>query len=47
MDELKCEDCGTTENVSITICPFAKEIHNKEVSVALCDKCYQERVWDI
>ena len=47
MDELKCQDCGTTENVRETTCPFAKEIHEKEIHVVLCACCYQERLWDI
>ena len=47
-DILVCDDCGTKENnVSINLCPYAQEINNKDIEVCLCDKCYQERVWDI
>lgn len=45
--ELKCEDCGTTENVEETACPFADEISNTRVEAILCDKCYNERAMDV
>lgn len=47
MDDLKCEDCGTTDNVTETVCPFAQDVHNKEIPAVLCDKCCSERAADI
>jgi hypothetical protein len=47
LNELKCDDCGTTNNVTATICPYAEEIHGEEVAVELCDHCYHERGQDI
>lgn len=47
MDKPKCDDCGTTEEVKETTCPYAEEINNETVEVALCDNCYHERCMDI
>ena len=33
--KLVCEDCGTTENVKETICPYESEINGIEVKVIL------------
>ena len=44
---LVCQDCGTTENVTETTCPFASEIYGKEVDIAVCSDCYRERLYDI
>jgi hypothetical protein len=46
--ELKCEDCGKIgDDVEVTICPFAQEIHDEEIEVTICDDCYHERCMDI
>lgn len=48
MANLTCDDCGKEkEDVKHTICPFAYEIHDKEVDVTLCDECKGERAMDI
>ncbi len=44
---MECDDCGTTEDVERTTCPFAEEIHGDEVEVDLCSACYHERCMDI
>lgn len=42
--ELKCNDCGISgEDVEETFCPYAAEIHGKEVEAVLCKDCYRER----
>lgn len=47
MDE-KCEDCGIeNETVSTTTCPFAADVHGKEVVITVCDECYHQRCLDI
>jgi len=43
-----CQDCGKTgPMVMDTFCPYAQDIHDKEVQVFLCPKCYEERARDI
>lgn len=44
---LKCDDCGTTENVQETICPYAQEIHDEIIDMNLCDDCLEQRAGDI
>ncbi len=44
---MECDDCGTTEDVERTTCPFAEEIYEDEVEVDLCPACYHERCMDI
>lgn len=45
---LSCDDCGAqSADVRATTCPFNAEINNKTVDITVCDKCYQERLWDI
>ena len=46
-DELVCQDCGTTEGVRETTCPFAEEVNNRIIDITICDKCYHERCMDI
>jgi len=43
----KCADCGTTEDVTLGYCPYAEDIRNEKVPVALCPKCHKERCNDI
>jgi len=46
--KLVCQDCGgTDDSVSEGFCPFASEIHNRDVPVVLCKGCYHERAMDI
>lgn len=43
-----CQDCNTASpSVRETLCPFAAEIHEKAVSIVVCDDCYRERLHDI
>jgi len=45
---LTCEDCGIVSvEVRRIICPYAQEIHEKEVWVNLCPACERERARDI
>ena len=44
---LVCEDCGTTEGVDATTCPYAEEIHGTYEEATLCGACYRERCMDI
>ena len=44
---LKCEDCGTTEGVSVAPCPYDEDVNNRITLVALCAKCDYERAMDI
>jgi hypothetical protein len=44
---LTCDDCGTTEGVLVTLCPFANEILHKEEYVELCSKCYHIRAEEV
>ena len=46
-DELKCEDCGTTEGVYETLCPYAEEICDESIGILICDDCYHERCMGI
>lgn len=46
-DELKCEDCGTTEGVVYTICPYSEELYDEKIGILVCDDCYHERCMDI
>jgi hypothetical protein len=45
--KLKCEDCGTEEDVLSDPCPYAEEIHNDDTSVDLCPECREQRAQDI
>ncbi len=47
VEKLVCQDCGTTENVTETYCPYSHEIYDKLVQVVLCNNCYHERCMDI
>ncbi len=47
MEEYKREDCGTTEDVEKTTCPYIEDIYGEVVEVFLCQKCYNERCMDI
>jgi hypothetical protein len=42
-----CDDCGTTDGVTYTLCPYAMEIYNEEIPLYLCENCYQIRCEDI
>lgn len=45
---LTCDDCGAmTPDVEETTCPYNSEINEKEVEITVCEKCYQERLYDI
>lgn len=49
---LTCEDCGiyasdTEDEVKNTTCPYAEEIHGRQVPITVCDSCYRERSYDI
>ena len=46
-EELKCEDCETTEGAVLTTCPFAEEIHDERKEVVLCPECRHQRAQDI
>lgn len=47
-NEQRCEDCEKiTGDVRFTNCPYAEEIHEKQVPVYLCQSCYKERCMDI
>ena len=43
-----CDDCGEKkEDVELTTCPFAEEIHDVKEYCYLCDDCLKERALDI
>jgi len=44
---MKCQDCGTEENVELTSCPYAKEVDEEDVKVWLCEDCLKERADNI
>ena len=44
---MTCEDCDTTEDVSLYLCPLAKELESEEVEVWLCSNCYDFRCQSI
>jgi hypothetical protein len=47
-EELTCEDCGVqNETVKDGVCPYAQDIHYKDVECTLCPHCYHERCMDI
>lgn len=46
-DGLVCQDCGTTEGVEKTTCPYAADIGGEEVEVVLCYDCLHERAMNI
>lgn len=46
-EEIKCFDCGTTKDVTQTICPFADEIYDDQIKMTLCSDCYHERCMEI
>jgi hypothetical protein len=46
-EQLRCEDCKEVNNtVKKTTCPYQSEVHGKEEKAVLCDKCYQERIYE-
>jgi hypothetical protein len=45
--KLTCEDCGVSEGVDTTRCPYAYEIDDEEIIVDLCEDCYQQRAEDV
>jgi hypothetical protein len=46
--KLVCQDCGATDNtVKEGFCPFASDVHNRDVPVVLCRGCFRERAYDI
>lgn len=45
--QLKCEDCGTAEDVEITTCPFSADVHGEEIRAVLCEECKHQRAMDI
>lgn len=52
MDDLdsenRCQDCEQIKpDVSTRLCPFAQDVHNKEVQITVCDDCCHERAMDI
>jgi len=46
-EDLVCEGCGTTKNVTLKRDPYGYEIYDRENIIPLCDNCYHERVMDI
>lgn len=44
---LKCDDCGTEDNVSATHCPFLQEIYEIEEPCQVCEECYHQRCLEI
>lgn len=44
---LTCQDCGTTDGVRNTTCPFASEINGRELEITVCGNCRQRRAEDI
>ena len=46
-DGPSCEQCGSTDNVSLVIEPYAHDLYGKEVWVYLCGKCHQQNCEDI
>lgn len=44
---MKCENCGTSENVDIYINPWTLEIEDREETIALCYDCYLSMKGDI
>lgn len=42
-----CQDCGTTDGVDYTVCPYADEINQEIVHITVCEGCYHERLMDI
>ena len=52
VDDISCEDCGirsdeTKDEILKTNCPYADEIHGRQVPITVCESCYRERSWDI
>lgn len=46
-EELVCDDCGTSEDVEGTYCPYSEDVNNTKIEVKLCGDCYGERCQDI
>ena len=44
---MKCERCGTDEDVDYVIDPYQQEINDREIWVYLCPDCYHECCMDI
>jgi len=45
--EPRCQDCGTTENLTYGPCPYDSEINDDYTPVWLCPECYGTRSGDI
>ncbi len=45
--DLECQDCGTADEVKVTECPAAEELYDKVVMIAVCDRCFRERAWNV
>jgi len=41
-----CEVCGKQEGAWVTD-PYIDEVYDEQVLRCLCDKCFQEALWDI
>ena len=47
-EELTCSVCGKQgKTVSIRICGYIQEIHEREVLEVICDACEHEHLMDI
>jgi len=45
---LECEDCGKiSEDVERTNCPYAREIHDENKEITVCEDCKHERAMGI
>ena len=44
--DLKCQDCGGGDAIK-GFCPFAQDVHNRDVPVVLCKDCRHERAMAI
>jgi len=44
--DLTCDDCGKSDDVECTKCPYAQDINETELSVHLCVGCFYVRLED-
>jgi hypothetical protein len=44
--KLVCQDCGGPD-AEEGFCPYASDVHNRDVPVVLCKSCYHDRVLDV
>lgn len=45
---MKCNDCDKDDDTVVEVfCPFAEDVHGKQIEVILCPNCYHERCMDI